>query len=259
MYKKIIIPVVIVIALSSMAFYQSKVEDEAIDIPTPIELEGYEPIVVLELFTSQGCSSCPPADILLDKAKSNYPENVFALSYHVDYWNYIGWEDPFSKSAFSVKQRAYNQKFRSRSNYTPQMVVNGLEHFVGSNQSKLTSKIRAYSEKDSENKVLISNIKKTGASISFDYALQGELKGKNLRTVVVLDSRTTSVKRGENRNRTLKNSNIVVSENYLRLTTETGSGNISIPSFVKDNESITLILIVEKDDLAITGAAKHSA
>ena len=109
----------------------------------PIKLEDFKPIVVLELFTSQGCSSCPPADALLNEVKYKYSNNqVIALSYHVDYWNYIGWKDPFSKKEFSDKQRAYSSKFYSNSIYTPQIVVNGKEHFVGSKTAYYEFKIR---------------------------------------------------------------------------------------------------------------------
>ena len=107
-----------------------------------------ESVVVLELFTSQGCSSCPSADVLLDKVRNEYKsENVFTLSYHVDYWDYIGWKDPFSQKQFTEKQRSYAQKFNDNRIYTPAVVVNGKEHFVGSNRSKMYAKIKEYQQK----------------------------------------------------------------------------------------------------------------
>ncbi|WP_394972530.1 DUF1223 domain-containing protein [uncultured Croceitalea sp.] len=218
----------------------------------------YEPVIVLELFTSQGCSSCPPADVLLNKVKQQYPDKVFALSYHVDYWNYIGWEDPFSQSNYTKKQRFYNQKFQYRSNYTPQLVVNGKEHFVGSNGAKLTSKITEYGKLQAINNIAISSAKQNNNSIAFSYEVKGELADKELRAVLVLDERTTSVKRGENRNRTLKNSNIVVAEQYFELNAPKGKGVIQIPTIVAENDSITLLLVTENEVADITGAAKVS-
>jgi hypothetical protein len=86
--------------------------------------------VVVELFTSQGCASCPPADELLTALDRQ--NDVIALAYHVDYWDYIGWEDTFGQPAFSERQRAYAAGWGSSRIYTPQMVINGDEHVVGS-------------------------------------------------------------------------------------------------------------------------------
>lgn len=220
------------------------------------EVAEYEPIVVLELFTSQGCSSCPSADVLLNKVKKEYASNVFALSYHVDYWNYIGWEDPFSSSEYAKKQRQYNIKFRNNSNYTPQLVVNGKEHFVGSSSSKMYNKIAAYKKKKAVNTIKLSNIEADAKKVSFDYTVEGDNVGKNIRAILVLDERTTQVKRGENRNRTLKNSNIVVAERTIALEDNKNHAAISIPGIVKANEKVKLIVLVENETYDITGAVK---
>jgi hypothetical protein len=87
-------------------------------------------MVVVELFTSQGCSSCPPADALL--AVLDKDPNVIVLSEHVDYWNHLGWRDPFSSSAHSARQQQYARRFGQDGPYTPQMVVDGQVQFVGS-------------------------------------------------------------------------------------------------------------------------------
>lgn len=218
----------------------------------------YEPVVVLELFTSQGCSSCPSADLLLQKVKKEYKEEVFALSYHVDYWNYIGWEDPFSKAKYAEKQREYNIKFRNRSNYTPQLVVNGKEHFVGSSSSKMYNGINDYKKKKVTNNVGLNGISLDERNISFKYEIQGSLKNKVIRTLLVLDERKTEVKRGENRNRTLQNSNIVVAEKSFLIEESKGSMEISIPKIVAENDRLNLIVLVEGIDYDITGAAKRS-
>ena len=223
-----------------------------------VEDPVYAPIVVLELFTSQGCSSCPPADKLLDRVKREFPKDVYALSYHVDYWNYIGWEDPFGKSGYSKKQGEYNRKFRNRSNYTPQLVVNGKEHFVGSNSSKLYASINTYGTIAPANKIQLNNVQHTSSEIKFDYTLSGNLKGRQIRIVLVLDERTTQVKRGENRNRSLKNSNIVVAEKYIMLPQGKGSAYIPIPSIVSAKDKITVMALVETENLDIVGATKKA-
>ncbi len=88
------------------------------------------PVTVVELFTSQGCSSCPPADALLGKLVE-YDE-ILPLALHVDYWDYIGWKDTFAKAAHTKRQKAYAYSFGSRSIYTPQMVIGGVDQAVGS-------------------------------------------------------------------------------------------------------------------------------
>ncbi|KKM61188.1 hypothetical protein LCGC14_1534190, partial [marine sediment metagenome] len=174
------------------------------------ENKNYLPIVVLELFTSQGCSSCPPADILLNSVKQKNENTVFALSYHIDYWNYIGWQDPFSNAKNTERQRKYNSKLKSRSNYTPELVVNGKEHFVGSNASLVAGAIQRFESLTPENEIVLSSVNGNSDSITFAYKIKGNFTDKNLRSVLVLDQRTTKVNRGENRNRSLTNSNIVV-------------------------------------------------
>jgi hypothetical protein len=86
--------------------------------------------VVLELFTSQGCSSCPPADRLLSTLGAR--DGVVALAFHVDYWNYIGWRDPFSSAAATARQRRYGAAIAGGKVYTPMLVIDGREHVVGS-------------------------------------------------------------------------------------------------------------------------------
>lgn len=217
-----------------------------------------DPVVVLELFTSQGCSSCPKADELLGDIKSNYAsKNVIALSYHVDYWNYIGWKDPFSKKAFSDKQRAYGKKFYSSSIYTPQVVVNGEEHFVGSNKAKMQSKLTNYLKKTSNNSIVLNKILRDDNTIEFTYKIEGDINEKQLTVALVINERITSVNRGENRNRVLKNFNIVVEEIYVDATTE-GKGYITIPNIVKKEDDLSLVALIQTEDLSITGGIQAS-
>ena len=95
---------------------------------------------VLELFTSQGCSSCPPADALLGEMAMR--DGVLALAYHVDYWDRLGWQDPFSLAAATARQRAYGRALGLSGIYTPQLVVNGVHDLVGFDRAGLTALLR---------------------------------------------------------------------------------------------------------------------
>lgn len=213
--------------------------------------------VVLELFTSQGCSSCPPADKLIDKIQSENEGAIIALSYHVDYWNYIGWKDPFSKKTFSDKQRNYASKFYTTSIYTPQVVVNGKEHFVGSNASVMSEKIKQYAKpKLNSNSIAISNLKRNDKGISINYTIEGQVDNKFLRLILVIRERETVVNRGENKNRTLKNSNIVVEEINVKLSSNTGTANIIIPDIITVSDDLAIVALLQSKNLEITGGTK---
>lgn len=124
------IPVILVFILSllagSVVFSKSRAGASPVTSPTPI---------VVELFTSEGCSSCPPADALLQKLDAQpYPAaELIVLSEHVDYWNHIGWTDPYSSRSYSERQSAYERRLHVDEPYTPQMIVDGTREFVGSN------------------------------------------------------------------------------------------------------------------------------
>lgn len=256
MLKKILLSILVLGSLVFAAFTKTNSVENTISDNSLVTNETFKPVVVLELFTSQGCSSCPPADALLDKVKREYADKVYALSYHVDYWNYIGWEDPFSKPEYAKKQRDYNIQFRNRSNYTPQLVINGKEHIVGSNTNLLYNKISAYKEQKAENKIGLSKIDNDGRGVSFEYEIYGSLQDKELRALLVLDQRQTEVRRGENRNRTLKNSNIVVAEKMIKPSESKGKGVLLFPKIVKPNEKKYLILLLQDVNYKITGAVK---
>ena len=101
------------------------------------------PKAVLELFTSQGCSSCPPADALLRTMQGR--ADVIALAYHVDYWDYIGWADTFGAKANTDRQRQYASAWNTSNIYTPELVINGMKDVVGSRKSEVDGAIGAAS------------------------------------------------------------------------------------------------------------------
>ncbi len=159
---------------------------------------------VVELFTSQGCSSCPPADKMLgDLAKRG---DVLALSFHVDYWDYIGWKDPFARAAYSRRQRAYSRIFGKSYVYTPQMVIHGIAEARGANPQEVSREIKRAGRAPD---------KKVALSRDPDGGLEVRIAGvaypvKAAVWLVFFDPRReTRVRRGENRGRTMINFNVV--------------------------------------------------
>ena len=213
------------------------------------------PFVIIQLFTSQGCSSCPPADMLVERIKKEYEhKNVYVLSYHVDYWDRLGWKDPFGKKEFTEIQYRYADQFRERQVYTPQIVVNGREHFVGSNGSKLKKRINTYLTKNSTNTIAISSNKDSKGNLVFSYEISGYLTQKELKLAFVLENQTTQVTRGENKNRSLTNTNIVVEEFSFELNNKS-KGHFTLPKgMINFSKKLKLISFIQNDQLEITGA-----
>ncbi|SNR15197.1 conserved protein of unknown function [Tenacibaculum jejuense] len=217
-----------------------------------------KPVVVLELFTSQGCSSCPPADRLLEEIKNNNDsDRVIPVAYHVDYWDYIGWKDPFASKDYTDKQRDYAEKFLSSSIYTPQLVINGDEHFVGSDKVRIERRIKQILHRGSNsNTIEISDTEINDGKVIFFYKVDGKTKKRNIHFLLAINKRITPVKRGENRNRTLINTNIVVLEKIVALTNKEGKILLSIPDIVKTEDELRLIAITKDREQLVTSGVQ---
>lgn len=169
-------------------------------------ISGPKPVGVVELFTSQGCSSCPPADSVLgDLAKR---PDVIALGYHVDYWDYLGWKDTFGSRAFTDRQYAYAASFGSRSVYTPQAIVNGRADFNGGDGSSINSALRAMSRKGAGMTADVS-VRREQNSVFVN--VNGQSGGKEVHVVVVSYAKAQPVRieRGENTGRSIVYANPV--------------------------------------------------
>lgn len=169
---------------------------------------------MLELFTSQGCSSCPPADRLLSKLRGEkFSGVVIPLAYHVDYWNHLGWSDPFSSPKWSERQREYAASIQGSQVYTPQLVINGTTQLVGSSERLIRTEIRRQFEGTDRGTVVINQLTRTGNAL--DLELQAKLDrgaaAGRVNVVVALfeNGLSTAVTRGENASRNLTNDAIV--------------------------------------------------
>lgn len=215
---------------------------------------------VVELFTSQGCSSCPPADRLLSELLEEAAKEgqaIYPLSFHVDYWNYLGWADPFSKKGFSARQRSYAQAL-STGVYTPQMVFNGQAECVGSNRTKAHAFIQKVMEKQARDQITLKLVplsdKKT---IRVDYEVKGNFKGKVIHVALVERNISTKVKRGENGGRELHHDNVVREFKTIELSGK-GAVMLNIPSDLDKSESQVIAFTQDESNMEIYGAARTS-
>jgi hypothetical protein len=177
--------------------------------------------VLVELFTSEGCSSCPPADDLLSKlvkAGAVPGVQIIALGEHVDYWNNLGWTDPFSKTAFSKRQKAYSDAFDLNSVYTPQMIVDGHEEFVGGDWNRARTAIitAAKTQKGRIDLTLANNCNPGQNPADIQITVQvKDLPGRSatedsdVLLAITENDLQTQVSRGENSGRQLRHSAVV--------------------------------------------------
>jgi hypothetical protein len=164
--------------------------------------------VVVELFTSEGCSSCPPADELLGHLRQDLSAKniqVIPLGFHVDYWNSLGWKDRFSSADFSARQEQYARSLKVDGPYTPQMVVDGETEFVGSSSGQATS---AISHAASQPELATVKISASGDQLSVEVKAAHPDTG-NVLLAITEDNLATNVGSGENGGHTLHHTAVV--------------------------------------------------
>lgn len=225
--------------------------------------------VLVELFTSEGCSSCPSADQELEQLQKSQPianAIVIPMSEHVDYWNYIGWADPFSAASFSERQRGYARALRLDSVYTPQMVVNGQTEFVGSDRGRAEAAIaRAALAAHADVQVKLSNA--PGAEERLDIRIDSVPQVRRGDTADVMLAITenglqSSVARGENAGRKLGHTAVVRSLRSLGSTTA-GQPFSATPALTLDpkwkrRDLGAVVFVQERASRRVLGAARVS-
>lgn len=184
---------------------------------------------VLELFTSEGCSSCPPADQLMGEIEKQYKDQpVYILAYHVDYWNNLGWKDKFSSVENSKRQQQYSQTLRSQV-YTPQLVVNGKKELVGSDRDAVESAVQTALFNTNNAKVdLSAKVSEKEINVNFKTA---ETHSQNKLLVTLVEKKSsTNVQKGENEGRHLIHWQIVHQQNQISLkNSPEGTTSFKIP------------------------------
>jgi len=190
---------------------------------------------VLELFTSEGCSSCPPADALMGQIAEKYKDKpVYILAYHVDYWNKLGWKDRFSSPQNSQRQQDYSNKLNSQV-YTPQLVVNGKSEFVGSDKNAVENAI-SNALFGSEDITIDLKAKIISKEITFDYKIS-EVNSKNKLLITFVEKNSsTNVGGGENEGRHLQHWQIVQKQYPVSLNTAEGTVKFPLPNNFNTND-----------------------
>lgn len=214
----------------------------SLTLPTgAVELRT-EPKAVLELFTSQGCSSCPKADALL--AKLGERDDLITLAYHVDYWDYIGWDETFGTKENSDYQRAYAEGWGDSKIYTPQLVVNGTQGVVGSHENEVTAAIAAASLS------LPMSVTTDAGMLDLSIAGRAGAKSATVWLVTLIDRASVEIEGGENAGKTVDYTQIVTGRHVLGMWEPTGGAHLKLPlaDLVPEGSNGAVILVQEEQN-----------
>ena len=223
-----------------------------------------KPVAVIELFTSEGCSSCPPADTNLQrlaKLGMTTHRNLIPLSFHVDYWNDLGWTDPLSQAEFSDRQRQYATAMQKRNVYTPQMIVNGQMEFVGSDQ-KVSDKAVELALKTPVKHLVDLTIPEAGSGqkLQVRYHVEAVNPATDadsdylLNVAIVSEMETIDVPRGENEGKKLSHVWVVKSFEVLSLKEQDGIAQIDT-KYIEPGHTRMVGYVQAKMSREITGAS----
>ena len=212
------------------------------------------PRAVVELFTSQGCSSCPPADALLTSLDAD--KGVIALAFHVDYWDYVGWADTFGDPENSDRQRAYAKSWGTPRIYTPQMVVNGKQDVVGSRRAEVQSALHAASLP------LPVDLERDGDMLKVEIAPRDGMGDAVVWLVTYLNSAQVQIERGENAGKAMSYTQVVTGRHMLGMWEGDAGAKFKLPLTelaAEAGSGLAVIVQQERGGLpgAIVGAASY--
>jgi hypothetical protein len=227
-------------------------------------------LVIVELFTSEGCSSCPPADALLKELSEQQKMNgvqIVALEEHVDYWNHLGWKDPYSAAEFSQRQSDYAQVFGTDGVYTPQMVVDGQSELVGSRSAAAREAIHKAANQPKAEIVLGAGANSSPGKPAFEVQIKSlggiSVRGETELWIAVTEKGLqTDVKAGENSGETLKHAAVVRSLRKIETLRDPAGYDRQLqiavdPGWKKENLAV-VVFLAEKSSHRIVGAAASS-
>lgn len=194
--------------------------------------------VVIELYTSQGCSSCPPADAMLHELAKR--DDVIALALHVDYWDYIGWKDVFARPEFTQRQHGYAYAAQAEAVYTPQMVMNGQDRVVGSRTMQVMDLLQAHRAKGLPMRV---DLARDGDRVMI--TARSGVPGEYLVQLVrYTPEQTVAIRKGENAGRELRYTNIVTSWAVIHRWDGAAALSLDAPAAGPD----PVVVIIQQDN-----------
>jgi hypothetical protein len=215
-----------------------------------------QPKVVVELFTSQGCAQCPPADALLTSLAER--DDVVALAYHVDYWDYIGWQDTFGDANYSDRQRGYAKSWGSSSVFTPQMVINGEEGVVGSRRDEVQDAVA------SAQLPLSLGIERHDDMLKVQIPADSRLSDANIWLIRYLDRADVDIASGENAGKAMVYTQVVTGRQMLGMWEAETGAQIKLPlgelrNVSEGNGGLAILVQQERNSLPgpILGAAVY--
>jgi hypothetical protein len=206
-------------------------------------------IAVVELFTSEGCSSCPPADVLLsDLERQN--RSIFVLEFHVDYWDTLGWPDRFSSPDWTARQRAYSRSFGTSELYTPEMIVGGTDPFNGTDRGRAAVDVARSLAQAPLVHLSIRSRPAGSEAIAVDFDAPGAPAGATVAIAAVQREATTEVRAGENQGRTLRHVNVVRAFGVARLPGSTLT--LHLPKSLRRSDA-EIVAFVQRESGGATG------
>lgn len=206
--------------------------------------------VVVELFTSQGCSSCPPADEILSELAGR--DDVIALALHVDYWDYIGWKDTFGDHAYTQRQHGYAYAKGDTTVYTPQFVVGGADHVVGARTMDLMGQIRRH---ESASEIVEIELVRRGtvAELEANWSNRAQRRDAVVQLVHYLPQADVDIRRGENAGRRISYVNIVTGIEVVGRWNSAGPLKLTL----RDLPDGHAVILIQENDFGPILAAAH--
>jgi len=242
---------VFLFALVTAGCLTQQADGQKANAVTPQTATARVPVIV-ELFTSEGCSSCPPADRALKFLAEQQPVStaeIIPLAFHVDYWDNLGWKDKFSSAAFTRRQELYVSRFGLESSYTPEMVVDGRSEFIGNDTGRAAKKI---AEAAAEKKGTV-NANIAGDSVTVSVTGLPEHRTSTVFLAVTEDGITSEVKAGENGGQSFNHSSVVRSLTAIGVVENDANGieaKGSVPTIADSKPENSRLIVFVQDNIS---------